>query len=139
MGGAAGVGEVGVAGGDGDDLVAVAAADRDGLVAGGDVAAPDRVALAEDPALGERDVQVPGVLALQDAADLVLLVGRGAGGGPDLGEADEPARAVLDRAPQEEVREGEVGEQLPFGHEPLEVGGGVRGQVGVGADDIAEC
>ncbi|GAB3646535.1 hypothetical protein GCM10028833_08550 [Glycomyces tarimensis] len=84
-------------------------------------------------------MQVRRVFALHDAADLVFLIGRRPCGGPDLREADVPARVVLDPGPQQEVGEREVGEQLPLGDEALEVRGGVRREIGVGADDIAEC
>ncbi len=103
------------------------------------MAAPHRATLAEDAPFGEGDAQVLRVRALHDASDLVFFVCRRAGGGPDLREADEAARVALDRAPEQEVGEGEIGQQLPFGDEPLEVRGGVRRQLGVGADDITEC
>ncbi|CAM5338282.1 hypothetical protein STENM223S_04748 [Streptomyces tendae] len=62
--------------------------------------------------------------ARDQMADHVVLVGGGAGVGPHLGDGDV-AGAVAGGDPQDEVGEGEVGEQLPLRDqqvEPLEVG-----------------
>ena len=47
----------------------------------------------------------------------VIEVNGGAGRGPALRDGDE---ALVDRAPQDQVREGQVGDDLPVGRERCE-------------------
>ena len=114
--------QVGVAGDDAEDPAL--AAYGDGLDPYRDLLAPLRVALAHDPALVQGGVQQRAAAARDQVADHVVLVGGGAGVGPHLGDRDV-AGAVAGGDPQDEVGEGEVGEQLPLRDqqmEPLEVG-----------------
>src|SRR5690606_27892712 len=89
-----------------------------------------RVALAHDPPLVQGRVEHRAAAARHEVADHVVLVGGGSGVRPHLRHGDV-AGAVTGGDPQDEVGEGEVGEQLPLRHqqvEPLEVG---VGEVGV--------
>ena len=114
--------QIRVAGDDSEDPAL--AAYGDGLDPYRDLLAPLRVALAHDPPLVERGVEQRAAAAGNEMADHVVLIGGGAGVGPHLGHGDVPG-AVAGGDPQDEVGEGEVGEQLPLRDqqmEPLEVG-----------------
>ena len=103
---------------------AALAPDGDGLDPDRDLLAPLRVALAHDPALVQGGVQQRAAAARDEMADHVVLVGGGAGVGAHLGHGDV-AGAVAGGDPQDQVGEGEVGEQLPLRDQqmqPLEVG-----------------
>jgi hypothetical protein len=76
------------------------------------------------------------VLDLGAAADHVLAVRRQGGGRAGLGDTDEGG--ALDRHPQEEVSEREVGEELPLGHHHLQVVDLASGQAGVLGEEIGE-
>ncbi len=98
--------------------------DRDGLHPHRHVLTPLRVALADDPALVQRHVQHRPTAARDQVADHVVQVRGGAGVRPHLRQRDV-AGAVPGRHPQHQVGEGEVGEQLPLGHQevdPLHIG-----------------
>ena len=59
--------------------------------------------------------------------------------GPALRHAEErDALRVVQRHPQQQVRERQVREQLPLLHEALQVGDGVVVQVGAGGEDVGE-
>ena len=139
-GGARG-GEVGVPPHHGDHLTGLPLGgpqpDRDRLVPGRHVAVPDRVALPPDPALGVRDAQVGHLRPADDAPHLVVLVGGGCGGRPDLGDAEERAVGV-DRHPEQQVSEGQIGEQLPVAGDPVEVVDVGRTEVGVLLGEVAQ-
>lgn len=125
--------QVGVAGDHAED--AALAAYGDGLDPHRDLLAPLRVPLPHDPALVQRGVQERPAAPGDEMADHVVLVGRGARVGPHLGHGDI-AGAVAGGDPQDEVREGQVGEQLPLRDqqmEPFEVG---LGQGGVLAYEV---
>ncbi len=53
-----------------------------------------------------------------------------------LGHTDQPVAVGLDE--HEEVGEGQVGEQLPLGDDPLEVAGDGPGEIGVLGEQIGE-
>jgi hypothetical protein len=114
---------------------------RDRLVPGGGVAIPNRVALAPDPALGVGDVQMGHLRPADDLADLVVLVRGRRGRRPDLGDAEERpglAGRSADRHPEQQVGEGQVGQQLPIAGQPVQVVdvGGAEG--GVFLDQITQ-
>ncbi|CAM5301371.1 hypothetical protein SDIAM26S_01783 [Streptomyces diastaticus subsp. diastaticus] len=114
--------QVGVAGDDAED--AVLAADRDRLDPDRHLLAPLRVALPHDASLVERQVEHGAPPARHEVADHVVLVGGGAGVGAHLGDRDV-AGAVPGGDPQDQVGEGEVGEELPLRDqqvEPFQVG-----------------
>lgn len=114
--------QVGVAGDDPED--APLPADRDGLDPYRHLLAPLRVALAHDAALVEGEVEHGAPAARDQVADHVVLVRGRARVRAHLGDRDV-AGAVPGGDPQDEVGEGEVGEQLPLRDQqvqPLQVG-----------------
>ncbi len=114
--------EVGVAGDDAENAPLAPYGDR--LDPHGDLLAPLRVALAHDAALVQGRVEHGPAAARHQMAHHVVLVGGRAGVGAHLRDGDV-AGAVPGGDPQDQVGEGEVGEQLPLRDqqmEPLEIG-----------------
>jgi hypothetical protein len=70
------------------------------------------------------------------AADHVLRVGRGRRRGTGLGDAEE--LVVVQRDVHEEVRERQVGEELPLGDDQLEVVDGGTGELRVLGQQVRE-
>ena len=128
-------GQVGVPGQHGDRMAL--AHDRDRLLAHRDVVGvPVRVALAQDPGLVVRRVDLHPPTPLDPVADLVLEEDHRPGDRPHV-RAGHPGRAVVLRQPEHQVGERQVRQQLPVPDEqvqPLGVGhrqgGAVAHQVG---------
>ncbi len=93
---------------------------RDPLGAHRDAVRPVRVALPPDAPLVPGHVEHPLVLRPGEGADHVVLERGGAGGGAHLGDR-QPAGAVLGRRPQDQVGEGQVGQELPVRHQRVQV------------------
>ena len=94
----------------------------------------------DDLAEPERPGDERPLLLVDDGADPVGPVHGLGGGGPDLGEDEEPL-AVLGvdgGREEEEVGEAEVGEQAPAGDEALEVVDGPAVERGVEAGELRE-
>ncbi len=146
VGGALQIGELQPAGGADGQQVGVAgdhpehlalAPHRDRLDPDRHLLAPLRIALAHDPTLVVGGVQQGAAAARDEVADHVVLVGGRAGVGPHLGDRDVPD-AVPGGDPQDQVGEGQVGEQLPLRDQhvqPLHIG---TGQGGVAADEFVQ-
>ena len=109
--------QVGVARDHGDDLVP--APDRDGLDPHRYVVAPLGVALPADPPPVVRLVQQRPPVPRDEAADDVVQVRRGAGRRAHLGAGPE-AETLGVGQPQHQIREGQIGEHLPVGHDQLQ-------------------
>jgi hypothetical protein len=94
--------------------------DRDGLDPDGDPVAPHRIALADDATLLDRGERERRLLRAQGSPHLIVLVHRLRRVGAHLRHHDETAALALG-AHEEEVREGQIGQQLPLRHQPGEV------------------
>ena len=74
-----------------------------------------------------------------DPPDLVVLVRGRRGGRAHLGDAEERRRCRrADRHPQQQVGEGQVGEQLPVAGEPVQVVDVGGTEAGVLLDEVAQ-
>ncbi len=131
--GGAGRTEVGAPCDDGDDPARPG--HGNGLGPDRDAVRPVRVALPPDAPFGAGDVQQTLVFGTGHGPDHVILERRGTGRRPHLGQG-QPAAVVADRRPQDQVGEGQVGQQLPVRDQrmqPLHVGvterGAARSQV----------
>ena len=88
-----------------------------------------------------RDVQVRHLGTADDPADLVVLVRGRRGGRAHLGDAEERPRLPVRRAyrhPEQQVGEGQVGQQLPVAGEPVQVVDVGRAEAGVLLGEIAQ-
>jgi hypothetical protein len=94
------------------------AQDRNGLDPHRDVVTPLRIALPRDPTLIEGRVEQRPTAARDERADQIVDEGGRSGRGTYLRTAPV-AVAVAVGEPQNEVREGQVGDDLPVGDEQV--------------------
>src|SRR4051794_79750 len=127
--------EVGVAGDHRDHPPAPRHRDR--LDPHGDVVAPLGVTLAHQPRVGVRLVQHGTASCRDEGAHDVVDVRRGSGGGAHLPGRPESLAATVGQ-PQHEVGEGQVGDDLPVGHQQLQHAHVGLVEVGVAADQLQQ-
>jgi hypothetical protein len=127
--------QVGVAADDAEDPVL--APDRDRLDPHRHLVAPLRVPLADDPLLAQRHVEQRPPAVREEGADEVVDVRRRAGRRTHLRARPETG-ALAVREPEHEVREGEVGDDLPVGDQQVQPGDVLVAEVRVSPGQLGQ-